>query len=146
MAVMNRMEQRARQVGRTRPSSKTFYPWFFQRVTGVFLVGLLAAHIIVNHFTNLGAAGVSTRETELITFENVAHRLAGGLLGFTWWTIDLMLLAFVLYHGLNGIRNIALDMGVKKQGDRLVTMTLTGIGVVAFGFGIAALLAFQRYH
>jgi succinate dehydrogenase hydrophobic anchor subunit len=59
--------------------------------------------------------------------------------------IDVALLAFVLFHGLNGIRNIALDLGVKSGGDKAVTAVLTVIGLAAFAFGIAGLLAFRRY-
>jgi succinate dehydrogenase hydrophobic anchor subunit len=84
---------------------------------------------------------VRERERELIVFSDVAHRMTMGL----WWLIDILLLAFVLFHGLNGIRNIALDLGVKSKGDRAITVLLTVIGVAAFAFGIAGLIAFQRF-
>ena len=140
MAVINRADLRARQVARARQPN-TFWPWFIQRLTGVLLVPLLAIHIIVNHFGNLDKPGVRTRERELIVFSDVAHRLADVM----WWVIDVGLLAFILFHGLNGIRNIALDLGVKERGDRIVTTLLTVIGVAAFAFGIAGLVAFRRF-
>lgn len=143
MAVMDRatrMQLRSRQVGRVRQSG-SFWPWIIQRITGVVLVVLLAIHIGVNHFGNLDKPGVSTRERELIVFSDVAFRMGMVL----WWVIDVALLAFVVYHGLNGIRNIALDLGVKRGGDRIVSSLLTVIGLVTFGFGIAALIAFRRY-
>src|SRR5215207_6797336 len=140
MAVATRAEMRARQVARSKQPN-TFWPWFLQRVTGVFLVVLLAVHIGVNHFGNLDKPGVRERERELIVFSDVAHRMSMAL----WWVIDIALLAFVLFHGLNGIRNIALDLGVKSTGDRAITILLTVIGVAAFAFGIAGLIAFQRF-
>jgi succinate dehydrogenase / fumarate reductase membrane anchor subunit len=140
MAVINRAELRARQVGRPRQSN-TFWPWVIQRITGVALVALLAVHIGVEHFGNLDKPGVSTRERELIVFSDVAHRMTM----WWWWVINISLLGFALYHGLNGIRNIALDLGVKKRGDRLVTALLSVIGVAAFAFGIAALIGFAVY-
>ena len=140
MAVMSRAEMRAQQVARQKQPN-TFWPWFIQRITGVFLVVLLAVHIGVNHFGNLDKPGVRERERELIVFSDVAHRMTMAL----WWVIDIALLAFVLFHGLNGIRNIALDLGVKSGGDRVITTLLSLIGLVAFGFGIAALIAFRIY-
>ncbi len=140
MAVMSRAEMRARQVARQKQPN-TFWPWFIQRLTGVALVVLLAVHIGVEHFGNLDKPGVKTRERELVIFSDVAHRMSMAL----WWVIDVALLAFVLFHGLNGIRNIALDLGVKSRGDKLVTALLTVIGVAAFAFGIAGLIAFRRF-
>jgi|SRR5215207_8229091 succinate dehydrogenase/fumarate reductase cytochrome b subunit len=140
MAVMSRAEMRARQVARTRQPN-TFWPWFIQRVTGVFLVVLLAVHIGVEHFGNLDKPGVRERERELIVFSDVAHRMSMAL----WWVIDVALLAFVLFHGLNGIRNIALDLGVRSKGDKAITALLTVIGLAALAFGIAGLIAFRRY-
>src|SRR5262245_52729050 len=115
MAVMTRADTRARQVGRARQPG-TFWPWIIQRITGVALVVLLTVHIGVNHFGMLNAPGVKDRTRELIVFSDVAYRLSM----FLWWAIDLTLLAFVLFHGLNGIRNIALDVGVRGGGDKAV--------------------------
>jgi len=140
MAVLTRAQTRARQVARTGQPN-TFWPWFIQRVTGVFLVVLLGVHIAVEHFGNLDKPGVRDRERELIVFSDVAHRMTMAM----WWVIDIALLAFVLFHGLNGIRNIALDLGVKSSGDKIVTALLTVIGLAAFAFGIAGLIAFRRY-
>lgn len=140
MAVANRLELRSRQVGRVRGSA-TIWPWLAQRVTGVVLVVLLGIHIGVEHFGNIDKPGVRERERELIVFSDVAHRMT--MVG--WWVLDIALLAFVLYHGLNGIRNIALDLGVKSRGDKIVSSLLAVIGVAAFAFGIAGLVAFRRY-
>jgi succinate dehydrogenase / fumarate reductase membrane anchor subunit len=140
MAVANRMALRSRQVARAQPPGSV-WPWLAQRVTGVTLVVLLAVHIGVEHFGNLDKPGVRERERDLIVFSDVAHRMAI----WWWWGIDIALLAFVLYHGLNGIRNIALDLGVRSTGDKIVSTLLVLIGLAAFAFGIAGLIAFRRY-
>lgn len=140
MATITREQMRSRQVARTKQPN-TFWPWFLQRVTGVVLVVLLAVHIGVEHFGNLDKPGVMERQRELIAYSDVAHRMSMAL----WWVIDVSLLAFVLFHGLNGIRNIALDLGVKSRGDKVITGLLSVIGLAAFAFGIAGLVAFRRY-
>jgi len=140
MAVMSRADLRSRQVGRVK-QPQTIWPWLAQRITGVVLVVLLAIHIGVNHFGNLDKPGVTERTREVIVFSDVAHRLAM----WWWWAIDISLLAFVLYHGLNGIRNIALDLGVKSTGDKIISVMLTVIGLAAFAFGMAGIIAFRRY-
>jgi succinate dehydrogenase / fumarate reductase, membrane anchor subunit len=133
VAVMTRAETRARQVG-PRPQSPTLWPWIIQRVTGVVLVVLLAVHI--------ANPEVQAGTREVIVFSDVAYRMTMAF----WWIFNITLLTFVLYHGLNGIRNIALDLGVKGSGDKAVTGVLALIGVAAFAFGIAGLLAFTWYR
>jgi succinate dehydrogenase hydrophobic anchor subunit len=119
------------------PMGITFWPWFLQRVTGAGLIVLLLIHVIVNHYLNITEAEKGILPG-LVVFSNVADRFktAG------YWVIDLFLLSFVLYHGLNGIRNIALDYGARGAIERAVTAVLLAIGVAAFIFGIFALAAF----
>lgn len=123
---------------------RNFWPWVLQRITGVVLVVLMAIHIIVNHFGNISKVGKTVggvHHADLIVFSDVAYRLTMAF----WWVIDIALLAFVLFHGFNGIRNIAIDMGLTARAERAVTVVLTIVGLVGFGFGIAMLIAFQKY-
>jgi len=115
----------------------TFWPWFLQRVTGAGLIVLLLIHVVVNHYLNISEAEKDVLPG-LVVFSDVADRFetAG------YWVIDVFLLSFVLYHGLNGIRNIALDYGARGVIERAVTAVLLAIGVAAFIFGIFALAAF----
>jgi succinate dehydrogenase/fumarate reductase cytochrome b subunit len=119
------------------PMGITFWPWFLQRVTGAGLIVLLLIHVVVNHYLNISEAEKGILPG-LVVFSNVADRFetAG------YWVIDIFLLSFVLYHGLNGIRNIALDYGARGAVERAVTAVLLAIGVAAFIFGIFALAAF----
>lgn len=143
MAVVLRREN----VATPRRSSlveRNIWPWILQRITGVVLVVLMAIHIVVNHFGNLDKVGKTingVNHSDLIIFNDVAYRLSMAF----WWVIDVALLVFVLFHGFNGIRNIALDMGLTDRAEKAVTAVLVVVGVIGFGFGLAALIAFRIY-
>ena len=52
---------------------------------------------------------------------------------------DSLLLLFCLFHGLNGVRNVAYDYLNRDQHRRLVTVGLAVLGVFLFGYGLAIL-------
>lgn len=139
MAVVIRREGVARP-DRGSLVDRNFWPWVLQRITGVVLVVLMTIHIVVNHFGNIDKVG-TPGHGDLIMFNDVAYRLGMAF----WWVIDISLLAFVLFHGFNGIRNIAIDMGLTARANRLITVVLWILGLVGFGFGLAALIAFRTY-
>ena len=114
-----------------------FWPWFLQRFTGVLLVFFLGIHIWVNHFMDIGEVE-SGRQEELVLFDIVRDRLKTTLFIF----IDFSLLALVLYHGLNGIRNILLEWNPARLHMRAFTISLVILGTTAFFYGGLALLAF----
>ena len=115
----------------------SFWPWLLQRLTAVGLIVLLPIHIVVNHLFNIAEAEKGILPG-LVVFSDVAERLEAP----TYWAIDLLLLTFALYHGLNGVRNVLLDYGLRGAGERVVTGALSVVGVVAFVFGVFALAAF----
>jgi len=115
----------------------SFWPWLLQRVTAVGLIVLLPIHIVVGHLFNIAEAERGDLPG-LVVFSDVAERLETP----TYWAIDLLLLTFALYHGLNGVRNVLLDYGMRGAGERVVTGALSVVGVVAFVFGVSALAAF----
>ncbi|HLZ72447.1 MAG TPA: hypothetical protein VKV26_21285 [Dehalococcoidia bacterium] len=147
MAVVIRREGAGPLSLRGRRSSRSFWPWFLQRVTGVVLVVLMFVHIAVNHFGNLSKdlTKGGPRGGDLIRFQDVAYRLDHVAITWLWWIVDVSLLAFVLFHGFNGIRNIAIDMGITGRAERVVTGFLTLVGLVGLVFGVMALLAFRKY-
>ena len=130
------LQDRAQQAPAARMGF-TFWPWFLQRVTGAALVVLLLIHFIVNHYFNITEAEHHVLPG-LVVFSNVADRFETP----GYWVISLLLLSFTLFHGLNGIRNIAIDYGAKGAVDKAVTGALSAIGLAAFIFGIFALAAF----
>ncbi|HEY8491396.1 MAG TPA: hypothetical protein VIO14_10445 [Dehalococcoidia bacterium] len=125
---------------RPRDVGFSFWPWFLQRVTGAALVVLLFVHLWVNHIVGIDEVEAGVYE-DLVLFSLVADRLNEVI----WWVVDVPLLGFTLFHGLNGLRNIALDWGVRGRNLTLLTWFLTAVGAVAFVFGMGALLAFQLY-
>ncbi|HZQ38531.1 MAG TPA: hypothetical protein VFD32_21575 [Dehalococcoidia bacterium] len=147
MAVVIRRESVGQLSSRRDRSTKSFWPWFLQRFTGVVLVVLMFVHIAVNHFGNLDKdlSKGGSRNGDLIRFQDVAYRLDHVAITWLWWIVDVSLLAFVLFHGFNGIRNIAIDMGITGRTERVVTGFLTLVGLVGLVFGIMALIAFRKY-
>ena len=135
---MARLELQQETGGVTRPvAGFSFWPWLLQRVTAVGLIVLLPIHIVVGHLFNIAEAERGDLPG-LVVFSDVAERLETP----TYWAIDLLLLTFALYHGLNGVRNVLLDYGMQGAGERVATGALSAVGVVAFVFGVSALAAF----
>jgi succinate dehydrogenase / fumarate reductase membrane anchor subunit len=130
------LQERAQQAPAARMGI-TFWPWFLQRVTGAALVVLLLTHFIINHYLNITEVEHHVLPG-LVVFSNVADRFETP----GYWVLSLLLLSFALFHGLNGIRNIAIDYGAKGAVDKAVTGALSAIGLAAFIFGIFALAAF----
>lgn len=93
--------------------------WVLQRVSAVLLIGLLVVNFFVLSYSDPG--------TKISLF-----------LG-----IDSILLAAVLYHGLNGLHNILVDYGVKQRTRTIGTVILGGTGLVLFVFGIYSLYQFM---
>ena len=114
-----------------------FWPWFFQRVSGLLLIFLLGVHIWMGHFSGLSAV-IEGRQDELVLYDIVKQRLAQGLFIF----VDFSLLALVLYHGLNGMRNILLEWGPAAQREAAITKGLWALGTATFGYGAWVLLVF----
>jgi succinate dehydrogenase / fumarate reductase, membrane anchor subunit len=135
---MARLELRQETGGATVPVvGFSFWPWLLQRVTAVGLIVLLPIHIVVGHLFNI--AEVEHGDLPgLVVFSNVTERLETP----TYWVIDLLLLTFALYHGLNGVRNVLLDYGLRGAGEKVVTGALSVVGIVAFVFGVSVLAAF----
>jgi len=103
--------------------------WYLQRITGALLVLLLAAHFWVEHFM--------TAELQRgdLTYQAILSRISNPL----WQTIDISFLLVALYHGLNGLRNIALDYSrVSPRALRAITGVMIVAGVVWAYWGIEA--------
>ena len=114
-----------------------FWPWFFQRISGLSLIVLLAIHIWMGHFSGLRAVIQGSQE-ELVLYSIVQQRLAQGLFVF----VDFSLLGLVLYHGLNGMRNILLEWPAAARRAQAMTLSLWVLGAATFVYGAWALLAF----
>ncbi|HJW91709.1 MAG TPA: hypothetical protein VJ436_13800, partial [Anaerolineales bacterium] len=103
--------------------------WILQRVTGIALILFLGIHIGVLHFIEL-AQGI------YINFGSVHQRLSTVL----FVVVDYSLLALVLYHALNGLRNVIFDFELSDSTRRLVNRGLLLFGVIFFAYGVWGLL------
>lgn len=106
--------------------SKNMSLWLLQRLSAVALIALLIVHFWVLHF----AEPHST-----ITMANVHSRLNT----FRFLLVDYGLLVLALFHGLNGIRSIALDHSRFVRYTRGITWSLLAVGVVFALYGGTAL-------
>lgn len=105
------------------------FAWFFQRISGAFLLAALLAHFWVLHYANNGE----------VTFYIVAQRLATPL----WKTIDLTFLVLAIIHGFNGFVMVIHDY-VRWPNLRLVLVSLVWIAGIVIGvLGTITILTFQ---
>ncbi len=105
-------------------------PWLLQRVSAAFLIVLLFIHFWVGHYANFGAP---------ITFAGVQMRLQDAL----FVIMDSMLLVSVVFHGLNGVRNILLDYPSLLPRNRPVSLILLILGVATIIIGFYSLYPFM---
>lgn len=119
------------------PGMPGFWWWILQRVSGLLLVVLIVAHGWFSHFVPISNVQAGL-QAEPVVFDAVKRRLAQG--GFI--ALDFVLLGVVLYHGLNGMRNIFLEWGPAARRQHLVEGGLWVVGLVAFGFGARTLAVF----
>ena len=105
-----------------------FWPWFWQRITAVYLVFGLTVHLIVGHMRGH------------LAFHGINARLQAG----AWVAFDLTLLAAALYHGMNGLWAIGLDLSPKRRARLMLSYGVAAVGLVFFVYGIFALAALAQ--
>jgi len=113
------------------------WPWFFQRLSAVALVVLLGIHIFLDHFQGI-TKEVSGSAEPFINFHGVSLRLGE----FIYVVVDYLLLAFVLFHGLNGARTVVLDFDRFAKHKRAVDVAVWVVGIVTLIWGIIILFPF----
>jgi len=111
------------------------WPWFFQRFSAVALIVLLGIHIYLDHFEGVGE---ETSGETLITFGDVSLRLGE----FMYILVDYMLLAFVLFHGINGARTVLLDFDRFGKHRKGLDIALWVLGIATLIWGIIILFPF----
>lgn len=111
------------------------WPWALQRISAVALIALLGIHIFLDHFK--GITEEHSGDT-LITFLDVQMRLGQ----FIYVVIDYLLLAFVLFHGLNGARTVLLDFDRFSKHRKTLDIGLWVLGVATLIWGIVILFPF----
>jgi len=94
------------------------FHWFFQRVTGAFLLIALLIHFWVLHFFPRSEHGE-------LSYDIVMQRLSSPL----WKTLDLMFLLFALYHAMNGMTMLINDY-IHKPRLRMFVIGVLWVGAL----------------
>ena len=101
------------------------YLWFLQLVTGVLIAVLLGIHMVRQHLD--AALGI----TDPTAWGAMMERASQG----AWVFLYIALLAVGLYHGINGLRNIILEVTPSVKTERIVTWVIIAFGIIAFIWG-----------
>ena len=91
------------------------------------LIVVLLFHMIVLHYVDPSAE---------ITLADTHVRLQS----FLFIIVDSLLLGFGLFHGLNGVRNVAYDYFPKPGTRKAISSILLIVGVVVFAWGAFVLV------
>lgn len=100
------------------------WAWLLFRISGLILVFYLGAHIII-----ISTGQFDKLDALMKTFDNPVLVL-----------LDLALVVAVLYHALNGVRIILMDLGIGIK--RHKVMFWSAMAVVVICFAIFAWVAF----
>ena len=103
--------------------------WFLHRVSAVLIAVLIVLHLWERHY---GAFG------KVVTFENTVERLQNPVM----FVLAVIFAAVVVYHTLNGLRAIILDLGIGEKTRTIVNWAFLLGGIGAFAIYVILLLAF----
>jgi len=109
------------------------WAWMLFRVAGVVLVLYLFAHIGV--ISTARVAGHSTLNSAFTLFDHPLFVL-----------LDLLLVWAVLFHALNGVRILLMDLGLGIERHKAVFWGCMGVAVVSLGFFAVKAFAYIAAH
>ncbi|MBW1976211.1 MAG: succinate dehydrogenase, hydrophobic membrane anchor protein [Deltaproteobacteria bacterium] len=99
------------------PGRSGAFDWYFQRISGAFLVFGLFLHFAVLHFFT----------EPPLTYDKVMARLSSPL----WKAFDILFLVFAVYHAMNGFKLI-IDDYVHSSAMRAFAIGLLWVVSLAF--------------
>jgi len=105
--------------------------WLLQRVTAVFLIGVLAFHFVMLHFVNHAAD---------VTFMGTQARMSE----LTYFAAMWLFLVTAAFHGINGVYNALINMGLDGRGKKVVAGVLVVAGVALVFQGTRVALAMSN--
>jgi succinate dehydrogenase hydrophobic anchor subunit len=107
------------------------YLWLIQLVTGVLIAVLAGIHMVWMHLDAiLGFFGVDV--SDVTAWHSMIERSREVM----WAGIYIALLAVVLYHALNGLRNIILELTPSARTERIVTWAIAAFGIIVFAWSL----------
>ncbi|PSP93175.1 succinate dehydrogenase [Halobacteriales archaeon QS_4_62_28] len=102
--------------------------WLFQRLTAVFLIGVLAFHFMLLHFVNHAAE---------ITLAGTTARMSQ----FGYFATMWLFLVTATFHGVNGVYNALINQGLKGTQKQAVKWVLVVASVLLVAQGTRVALA-----
>jgi succinate dehydrogenase hydrophobic membrane anchor protein len=123
-------QEAGRRPSEAQPDRGGSLAWIFQVISGVLLVFLLGAHIVMQHFVAKGG---------LRDYAQVMSYLSNpAVLAF-----ESLFVIVLIWHAMLGLRAVLLDFGFGPRGQALITRGVVALGVVtaAYSFWLIATLA-----
>ena len=107
---------------RTSRSTLGTVQWFFQALSGIFLIFFVGVHLYVAHING---------GTPVALFDSVIRNLHN-----PWWLAFFIVFVWIItYHALNGVKGILYDMGLSQKGKKYVSYAITGVYIVTVIYG-----------
>lgn len=117
-----------------RPSNYETVAWKWMRYSAVALIPLVWIHVLIQDII-VGAHAIA--ETQ-----GGAHLYAIERWGSPLWiTYDILLLAFTFAHGMNGLRQVAMDFFHSDSARKIVSWLIFILWVVISIIGAYAIIA-----
>ena len=111
---------------------KHTYLWFLQIISGGLILLLGGTHLVLMHLDNiLGFFGIEIGEPS--SWDSMWSAFSR-----FWLAFYIIFLVIVLYHGLNGLRGVILELAPSPRMERAITYLLGLFGVAAVALGIYA--------
>ena len=125
-------ENAARRI--KRPQSYEIIAWKWMRYSAIALIPLVWIHVLIQDVI-VGVHAIA--ETQGGGFVYVIDRWANPF----WITYDILLLAFAFAHGMNGLRQVALDFIHAARAQRIVSWLIFILWIVISAIGAYAIIA-----
>lgn len=102
------------------------WTWLLQRVSGILLLFLVGFHIWRLYMAKIVTLDVMIPRAEVLIFI----------------VLDLLLLIVGMFHGLNGLYSVLVDLGLKGKAAVATIISLGMVGIGCLGVGGYALFQF----
>jgi succinate dehydrogenase / fumarate reductase membrane anchor subunit len=96
--------------------------WFFQVISGLFLVFFVGVHLYLAHI-DFGHP--------IVFYDSVINNLKN-----PWWLLFYIAFVWVVtYHGLNGLKGILYDIGTKPRTRKYISYILIAVYIATVIYG-----------
>jgi succinate dehydrogenase hydrophobic anchor subunit len=107
------------------------YLQLLQLASGAVIGILLLIHVAVQRLdVILGFFGVKAGDP--LAFSSMMERARQG----SWAALYILLLAFALFHGGNGLRNMLLETSLSPKAVKASTVIIIAVGIIFLALGI----------